>query len=125
MKFKDAVAAVVVVIALVSPFALLKMASEPSGSEEIVIRAYVAEAGGFKPNYIIVPQGAKVRLVFESMDVTHGVAIPALGINTAPIKVGDRAVIEFIAEKKGVYYFICSIRCSPYHLYMGGVIVVR
>jgi len=116
-----AVASVVVAIAL--PFTLLGLTD--STSEKIVIRAYVAEAGGFRPDYIVIPQGSKVKIVFESVDVTHGVIIPELGIDTGPVKAGERVIIEFSADRKGTYHFLCSIRCSPFHQYMKGVIVVK
>jgi heme/copper-type cytochrome/quinol oxidase subunit 2 len=90
---------------------------------EIVIEAYVTESGGFKPNYIVVPKGSKVRIVFKAADVTHGIFIPSLGVNKL-IPAGSEVVVEFVAEKEGVYPFMCSVYCSPYHRFMRGTIVV-
>lgn len=90
---------------------------------EIVIEAHVTESGGFKPNYIVVPKGSKVKLVFKADDVTHGIFIPSLGINEL-IPAGKEVVVEFYAEKEGVYPFMCSVYCSPYHRFMRGIIVV-
>ncbi len=126
MKTWEIIALLLVVLALALPFALLSMDRELLAEENgtVVIRAYIAEAGGFKPNLIVVEKGRKVRLVVESMDVVHGFMIPSLGINSL-VDVGERKVIEFVAEKRGVYFFRCSIRCSPYHFFMQGAIIVR
>lgn len=125
--FWEMVALSLVVLALTLPTALLSMDREFLAEEKgtVVIRAYIAEAGGFKPNLIVVEKGQKVRLVVESMDVVHGFTIPSLDINTEPIDVGKRKVIEFMAEKEGIYFFGCSVRCSPYYFFMRGIIIVK
>lgn len=125
MRFPDVIALILVLIAIATPLLLLKVSSDDVFGQTVVVRAYVVEAGGFKPNLIVVNQGEKVRIVIESMDVIHGIAIPALGINTGPVDVGEKRVIEFVAEKKGVYVFFCSVRCSPFHFLMRGIIVVK
>lgn len=124
MKIWEIMALLLVVIAMALPFALLSMDNVFSSKNSVVIKAYIAEAGGFKPNLIVVEKGQKVRLVVESMDVVHGFAIPSLGINRL-VNVGEKEVIEFVAERRGVYIFGCSIRCSPYHFFMRGAIVVK
>jgi cytochrome c oxidase subunit 2 len=124
MKIWEIVALLLVVLALALPFSLLSMDKVFSSKNSVVIRAYITEAGGFKPNLIVVERGQKIRIVVESMDVVHGFAIPSLGINSL-VDVGGKRVIEFVAEKRGVYFFGCSIRCSPYHFFMGGIIVVK
>ena len=117
------IVALLLVVAITLPFALLSIGGV-SSKNSVVIRAYIVEAGGFKPNLIVVERGQKVRLVVESMDVVHGFAIPSLGINTGPIDVGKKKIIEFVVKKRGVYVFGCSVRCSPYHFFMRGAIIV-
>ncbi|WP_202318672.1 cytochrome c oxidase subunit II [Archaeoglobus neptunius] len=124
MEKREFAALLFVVIALAIPVYLtIDRLSEKQTGSEIVINAYVPESGGFKPNYIVVPKGSRVKLVFKSEDVTHGIFIPDLGINKL-IPAGDEVVVEFVAEKSGVYPFMCSVYCSPYHRLMRGTIVV-
>jgi cytochrome c oxidase subunit 2 len=98
---------------------------EKKDPNTIVIRAYVIEAGGFQPNIIRVNKGEKVRLVVESMDVVHGFRIGGLGIDLGIIDAGKMRVVEFIAEREGIYVFRCTVRCSPFHFFMRGVIIVE
>ncbi len=90
----------------------------------ILIRSYIQEAGGFQPDVIKVKKGEKVRIVVESMDVTHGFAIKGLGIDLGVIEPGEKKIIEFVPEKEGVYVFKCTVMCSPMHNFMKGTIVV-
>jgi cytochrome c oxidase subunit 2 len=104
---------------------MLEKADEKAGKNTIVIRAYIKEAGGFQPSVIKVKKGEKVRIVVEGMDVVHGFAIKGLGIDLGAIDVGEKKVVEFVADKEGVYVFKCTIMCSPQHNFMKGIIIVE
>ncbi len=97
---------------------------EKNERDTVFIRAYVKEAGGFQPDVIRVKKGEKVKIVVESMDVTHGFAVKGLGIDLGMIEPGEKKVIEFVADKEGVYVFRCTVMCSPMHNFMKGTIVV-
>ena len=90
---------------------------------EIVARA--PERGNFYPRNITVPVGEKVKLRVRNVDtVTHGFAIPTLGIESGDIKSGHQVIEEFTPEKIGEYDFYCTAWCSEHHLQMRGVLAV-
>jgi len=129
VKLWEIVALFILIGSIAVPVALpyLDNVLMPEKGEEntILIRAYIKEAGGFQPSVIKVKKGEKVRLVVEGMDVVHGFAIKGLGIDLGAIDVGEKKVVEFVAEKEGVYVFKCTIMCSPQHNFMKGIIIVE
>jgi|Deesub1362B_J571_1020462.scaffolds.fasta_scaffold00022_21 cytochrome c oxidase subunit 2 len=129
MKLWEIVALFVVIGAIALPVTLPYLDNtfmpEKGEANTIVIRAYIKEAGGFQPEVIKVKKGEKVRIVVEGMDVVHGFAIKGLGIDLGAIEVGEKKVVEFVAEKEGVYVFKCTVMCSPQHNFMKGIIIVE
>ena len=97
-----------------------------NGVRTIHIKAYQFY---FEPDLIIVNKGEKIRLVVEAMDVPHGFEIegfmiPDYNIDTV-IRKGFPLTIEFIADEKGVWDFICTIYCGFGHSTMKGTFVIR
>ncbi len=78
----------------------------------------------FEPKHIQVKQGEKVRLVFTSNDVVHGIEIPALGIKKA-LPPYQPVTVEFYAAKAGKIRFECSHWCGLGHVFMLGRIDVQ
>ncbi len=96
------------------------------GVREIHVDAY---AFHFEPEIIIVEQGEKVRLIVDAKDVPHGFEIegfiiPEYDINTK-IRKDIPLTIEFVADEKGVWPFICTLYCGYGHSKMKGVFVIR
>ena len=90
---------------------------------EIIARA--PERGNFFPRRVTVPVGEKVKLRVRNVDtVTHGFAIPDLGVESGDIKSGHQVIEEFTPEKIGEYNFYCTAWCSEHHMQMRGVLVV-
>ena len=90
---------------------------------EILARA--PERGNFWPRRVVLPVGRKVKLRVRNVDtVTHGFAIPALGVEAGDIKAGHQIVLEFTPEKIGEYDFYCTAWCSEHHLQMRGILEV-
>lgn len=79
---------------------------------------------GFKPNKIIVKKGEKVRLILKSSDVVHGIEIKEYKINRV-IKPDKEEIVEFVANKTGVFHFHCSIFCGIGHSRMHGELIVK
>ena len=72
-----------------------------------------------------MPVGEKVKLRVRNVDtVTHGFAIPDLGVESGDIKSGHQVIEEFTPEKVGEYDFYCTAWCSEHHLQMRGVLEV-
>jgi heme/copper-type cytochrome/quinol oxidase subunit 2 len=83
----------------------------------------------FAPELIIVNKGEKVKLIVTAEDVPHGFEIegfdiPGYDINTK-IRLGMPLELEFVADEKGVWEFICTIFCGFGHSDMTGTFVIR
>ncbi len=98
---------------------------------EILARA--PEKGNFlvqphepdQPRRLKVTAGEKVRIRVRNIDtVTHGFAIPDLGIDAGEIKAGNQIVLELPPAEPGEYVFYCTTWCSEFHLQMRGVLEV-
>jgi len=92
---------------------------------EIVIRMYTKEAGGFDPQMITLTKGEPVKLITMSMDVTHSLVIPAFDVDTGPVHAGFKKVIEFTPTQVGLFEFYCNSICSPMHPFMIGLLEAK
>lgn len=68
-------------------------------------------------NRVLVPVGAKVKVLITSYDVIHSWAVPALGIKTDAVP-GRVNETWFQITKPGVYYGQCSEICGIGHGFM-------
>lgn len=84
----------------------------------------IAKSWEFVPATIAVRQGEKVRLKIKSVDVDHGFAIPDFKVNET-LSPGKETVIEFVADKKGMFTFFCSVVCGQGHRDMKGKLIVE
>ena len=66
---------------------------------------------------MVVPVGAKVRLLITAADVIHAVALPAFGLKTDAVP-GRVNETWFQADRPGVYYGQCSELCGVDHAFM-------
>lgn len=66
---------------------------------------------------MVVPVGAKVRLLVTAADVIHAVALPAFGLKTDAVP-GRVNETWFQADRPGVYYGQCSELCGVDHAFM-------
>jgi nitrous-oxide reductase len=75
-----------------------------------------------------VPVGAKVvwRLtnVERATNAMHGLAIPGYNISVSS-EPGAVQIMEFVADKAGVYPFYCTDFCSALHLEIMGYLLVK
>ncbi|KKW42995.1 MAG: hypothetical protein UY92_C0001G0009 [Candidatus Magasanikbacteria bacterium GW2011_GWA2_56_11] len=98
-------------------------AAEPSAPE---VKAFTmtAKQWAFEPATITVNKGDKVRLTVKSLDVDHGLSLPAFGVK-ATLKAGETATVEFNADKTGSFPFVCDVSCGSGHSDMRGTVVVK
>lgn len=75
------------------------------------------------PNAITAKQDELVRLIIHNADVKHGLVIPELGVNQDIPE--DGSVVEFMASKRGMFEFFCSVWCGEGHMEMKGKIVIE
>jgi heme/copper-type cytochrome/quinol oxidase subunit 2 len=67
-----------------------------------------------------------VTIVVRNVDIaTHSFYLPALGLNTGPLKPGDTQEVTFTPEFAGEYLFLCAVWCSDYHMYERGYLIVE
>ena len=92
---------------------------------ELIARA--PEHGNWYPRKIKIPYGEKeVKILIRNIEtVTHGFAIPDLGVAVKEIKAGEVKVVQFIPNKKGTFPFMCTVWCSEEHLHMTGELIVE
>jgi cytochrome c oxidase subunit 2 len=104
---------------------LLAVASPPARAQDeprvIVITAKRFE---FSPNQITLAKGETVKLQIQSEDVTHGLFVRPLGIDTEIVP-GRVTELTVTPETAGTYRAICDHFCGAGHGGMKMTIVVR
>lgn len=90
--------------------------------EEPQVREIIVEATQFKftPDPIKVKFGEKIRINFNTLDVTHGFNLPDFGIN-----IKGSGTADFVADKRGTFTFRCSVFCGAGHSSMTGTLIVE
>ena len=99
--------------------ALVVLSGQMEGDVRVVnVKAFQY---GFDPDPIVVKKGDRVRLSMTSLDVEHGIGIPAFNIQMYP---GPTATQEFVADKTGTYPLLCIVACGSGHNQMRGSLIV-
>ena len=98
-------------------------ATAPTQTGQVTEITMEAKQFDFVPSEINVKEGDRVRLIITSTDVEHGISIPEFGVNEI-LPPGKEVTIEFTADKKGDYPFVCSVYCGSGHQHMRGVLHV-
>ncbi|MBI2371212.1 MAG: cupredoxin domain-containing protein [Deltaproteobacteria bacterium] len=120
--------AIVLAIAVGMPAAVLSYRAlrDPAVRPgEVLLVARTVERGGWSPARIVVKRGQKVRLRILAEDVTHGFQLLHFGVDAGAIKTGTIKVVEFTPDRTGEFPFYCSVRCSPLHMALMGMLVVE
>lgn len=128
MKRNEIIAVVLLLFATVGLVVLVFGIEEVRRSRlftaEITVRA--PEFGNFYPQTVVVRAGEEVRLYLRNIDtVSHGFAVPELGIAIPEIKAGEVRIITFTADEAGSYSFMCTVWCSARHMEMRGTLRVE
>jgi len=86
---------------------------------------------GWTPDTITVDGGDKVKLTItvdanqtDQAPVPHAFGLQAFGVDEY-LPVGVPKVVEFEANKRGTFLFICSIPCGEGHFNMVGKLIVK
>lgn len=77
----------------------------------------------FVPGQVVVREGEDVRLVLRTIDVKHGLAIPALNAE-ATVEDDQVKTLEFTPDKPGRFAMECSAYCGLGHMFMEGQLIV-
>ncbi|MCL6517039.1 MAG: Sec-dependent nitrous-oxide reductase [Alicyclobacillus sp.] len=82
----------------------------------------------FTPDQLTVKQGDKVTIYLTNLEqqpnITHGFAVSDYNINVA-VDPGQTKVVQFTADKPGVFPFYCTDFCSALHEEMMGYLTVQ
>lgn len=63
----------------------------------------------FTPAEIVVNSGDTVQINFTNSQGMHNFTIKDLGIQTQTVQTGGTQQVTFIADKKGIYTFTCTV----------------
>jgi mono/diheme cytochrome c family protein len=89
-----------------------------------LIRARMAENGGWTPDVIRAEAGRPLELQLTSDDVFHGFAVGQMDMEPIDIEPGKITSVTLMFEKPGVYTFFCTRWCGLNHWRMRGTIEV-
>ena len=89
-----------------------------------LIRARVAENGGWSPDIIQAKVGEPLHLRMTSDDVLHGFAVGQMETEAVDIEPGKVTDLTLTFDKPGIYTFFCTRWCGLNHWRMRGTIEV-
>lgn len=100
--------------------------AERQGNHVIVHMSAVRS--NFEPNKIELNQGDLVTIYLTNIEQTtdelHGFSLNEYNVNVV-VDPGETKVIEFVANKPGVFPFYCTNFCSALHQEMQGYVLVK
>ena len=128
MKRNDIIAAVLVILATIGTIiGILEIEKHRRGkffTVELIAR--VPENGNWYPRHITVSYGQEVKIYIRNIEtVSHGFALPDFDVLVPEIKAGEVMVVQFKADKKGTFPFMCAMWCSEQHMQMTGKLTVE
>ncbi len=101
----------------------------PAGAIEIDVEAQMFSWLFYYPddkeseNELVVPEGKPIKLNITSVDVIHGLFIPAFRVKVDAVK-GMTTYVWFYADKKGEFDILCAEYCGLDHALMRGKVKV-
>ena len=63
----------------------------------------------FTPSSVVVKKGDRVKITFKNNQGFHDFKIDAYGVATKQFNSPGEEVLEFIADKTGVFEYYCSV----------------
>ena len=114
----------ILVLALLAAAIALPVAGWRQQSQGILLRARMAETGGWTPENLTVAAGQALHLRLTSDDVTHSFALGQSDRPPVDIHPGEVSEVTLVFDKPGKYTFYCTRWCSVNHWRMRGVIEV-
>ncbi|MCQ9205902.1 MAG: cupredoxin domain-containing protein [Omnitrophica bacterium] len=128
MSRNEIVAVILIILATLGTifgvFAIEKFRLSKFYTLQLIARA--PEHGNWYPQEFTVSYGKEVKLLIRNIEtVTHGFAIPDLGVAVSEIKAGEVKALSFRPDKRGTFPFMCTVWCSDRHMEMRGKITVE
>jgi nitrous-oxide reductase len=105
----------------------VKQAGVTKNGSDVTVKM-VAVRSSFEPNKIEVTQGDRVKIYITNIEQTtdelHGFGLNEHNINVV-IDPGETKIVEFVADKTGVFPYYCTNFCSALHQEMQGYLLVK
>ena len=105
----------------------VKDASVTRNGTDVTVKL-LAVRSSFEPNKIEVNQGDKVTIYITNIEQTtdelHGFGLLEYNMNVV-VDPGETKIIEFVADKPGVFPYYCTNFCSALHQEMQGYLLVK
>ncbi len=95
-----------------------------SWSHTVLIRARMADNGGWSPDVLRARVGEPLHLRLTSDDVMHGFAVGQMEMQGVDIEPGKVSDVTLNFSKPGTYTFYCTRWCGVNHWRMRGTIEV-
>ncbi|HLA06917.1 MAG TPA: c-type cytochrome [Anaerolineales bacterium] len=89
-----------------------------------LIRAHIAENGGWSPDIIQASVGEPLHLKLTSDDVVHGFAVGQMDMQNVDVLPDTVTDVTLTFDKPGIYTFFCTRWCGLNHWRMRGTIEV-
>ncbi|MEW6202874.1 MAG: cupredoxin domain-containing protein [bacterium] len=128
MRRNEIIAVILVIVATIVTITGVIVVEKYRRSKFYTVELVAREPanGNWYPRKITVPYGEKVRLLIRNIEtVNHGFALPAFKVAVNEIKAGEVAVVEFKADKRGTFPFMCTVWCSIRHMEMTGELTIK
>ncbi len=120
MRSRNFLLLLFVATGLVVAFAPLPV--PPSAPQERTFRID-ARQFAYSPSELKVNTGDRVTIELVSQDVVHGLYVDGYNISVEADP-GQRATLNFIADKPGSFRFRCNVTCGAMHPFMIGKLMV-
>lgn len=97
----------------------------PGNAAEPVERTFQIEASQFtySPAVFSVNPGDRVTIELMATDVVHGLSIDGYKLETTSDP-GQTARLTFVADRRGIFRFRCTVTCGNLHPFMIGKLQV-
>ena len=139
MKKNELVAALLIILATVGTavgiLAYEKYARSRLYTVELIARSPLngnwlarTPGGSWQSRKFTVSYGKETAIRIRNIEtVSHGFALPDFKVEPPinEIKAGEVKIVKFVADKKGVFPFMCTVWCSNEHLQMNGEMTVE
>lgn len=127
MKSKSSLIVVVAVIVVVAGVAVLSKSARSSSlvqtpsvagvmttspaATSVPVVSFAVEGGMyyFNPKEIRVRQGDRVKITFTNVEGMHDLVIDEFNVRSKTIQAGESDTVEFLADKKGIFEYYCSV----------------
>jgi len=126
-KFSELIAILLVILCMAAPIWAVFAYESSLAKKRNAIDQKALPQTIWEKKEIRVEKGELVRIRLMNVSwVTHGFAIPDLGVEEVVLHPGQNTIIEFTPQYAGEYVYKCTVPCSiALHEFMAGKVIVE